>query len=179
MWAVSIASLALPDLPGVSILRLMRTFRVLRLFSKLRSLRIIMNALAISMYPVFNTLLIVCLVLFVYAILGVQLYKEIDPEDFGSFADSVWTVPLPRRAAPGPTPQTPDLHLLSVLLARVRLERTADCLAAADVRGHHLRRVSLAAAPRPTRLGATVCQCCPSLPLTLRPQLYFAVGLER
>ena len=97
---MSIASLALPDLPGVSILRLLRTFRVLRLFSKLRSLRIIMNALAISMYPVFNTLLIVILVLFVYAILGVQLYKDIAPDDFGSFADSVWTVAA--RPPPGP-----------------------------------------------------------------------------
>jgi hypothetical protein len=51
-----------------------------------------MNALAISMYPVFNALLIVGLVLFVFAILGVQLFRDNYADGFSSFSDSVWTV---------------------------------------------------------------------------------------
>ena len=55
--------------------RLLRTFRVLRLFSKLRSLRTLITALASSLVAVVNAFVIVILVSVVYAILGVQLFQ--------------------------------------------------------------------------------------------------------
>jgi hypothetical protein len=89
---VSLASLIFTSLPGVSVLRLMRTFRVLRLFNKLQSLRVLINALASSIFPVGNAFLMVVLVCVVYAILGVELFSDRSPELFGSFTISAWTV---------------------------------------------------------------------------------------
>ncbi len=98
--AVSLASLMLSDLPGISVLRLMRTFRVLRLFNKLRSLRTLINALAASLVPVFNAFIIMVLILVIYAILGVELFQNRNPEAFGTFAIASYTVPPSRRCPP-------------------------------------------------------------------------------
>ena len=89
---MSVASLIFTNLPGISVLRLLRTFRVLRLFNRLRSLRVLINALASSLLPVGNAFLMVVLVYVVYAILGVQLFSQKSPEQFGSFGISAWTV---------------------------------------------------------------------------------------
>ncbi len=60
----------------------MRTFRVLRLFNK-KSLRVLINALAASIFPVGNAFLMVVLVCVVYAILGVEPFSDRSPELFG------------------------------------------------------------------------------------------------
>ena len=65
---------------------------MLRLFNKLRSLRILINALATSILPVFNAFLIVILIYVVYAILGVELFADRNPQRFGTFISSAWTV---------------------------------------------------------------------------------------
>ena len=49
-------------MPGVNTLRLMRAFRVVRLFGRLESLRQIIDALSASMLPVGNALLIMLLI---------------------------------------------------------------------------------------------------------------------
>ena len=51
-----------PDIPGVGVLRLLRVLRVLKLFQRLKSLRIIINALLQSIVPVANAFLVLILV---------------------------------------------------------------------------------------------------------------------
>jgi voltage-gated sodium channel len=70
----------------------MRTFRVLRLFNKLKSLRTLINALAASLMAVLNAFLLVILICVLYAILGVELFGDKKPELFGNFILSYWTV---------------------------------------------------------------------------------------
>ncbi len=63
---VSLVSLGVSNVPGISFLRLMRAFRVLRLFGRLRSLRQIINALTSAILPVCNAFLIMGLVTCLY-----------------------------------------------------------------------------------------------------------------
>ncbi len=71
----------------------MRTFRVLRLFNKMRSLRTLISALGASLVPVLNAFIIMVLIIVIYAILGVELFQDRNPEIFGSFAIAAYTVP--------------------------------------------------------------------------------------
>jgi len=82
---ISIAADATSEMPSVTILRLARVFRVIRLFKRLKGLRTIVNAVTASMVPVGNSLFILALVSFVYAILGVRLYSDRNAADFGTF----------------------------------------------------------------------------------------------
>ncbi len=58
------------------IFRLFRSFRVLRLFGRLKSIRHIVDALSVSILPVMNAFFIMFVVLMLYAILGVNLLAE-------------------------------------------------------------------------------------------------------
>jgi hypothetical protein len=51
-----------PDVPVMSNIRLLRVFRAVRLFRKLKSLRLIFNALIASLVPVINSVLILGIV---------------------------------------------------------------------------------------------------------------------
>ncbi len=82
---VSVVSDVSQDFPNLTVLRTASVFRVIRLFKRLKALRTIVNAIAVSFWPVGNALFILGLVSFVYAILGVRLYGERAPADFGSF----------------------------------------------------------------------------------------------
>ena len=82
---VSITADASQNLPNVTVLRTARVFRVIRLFKRLKALRTIVNAITASFWPVGNSLFILALVSFVYAILGVRLYETRAPADFGTF----------------------------------------------------------------------------------------------
>ena len=73
-------------------LRVLRTFRVLRLFGQLKSLRTLVNALVTSILPVVNALIVVLIFGVVYSILGVEIFGSDNPEFFGSFGRSSWTV---------------------------------------------------------------------------------------
>ena len=64
----------------VTILRLLRAFRVLRLFGRLRSIRAIINALSKSIVPVANAFFIQFIVMALYAIMGVNLFYLRSPE---------------------------------------------------------------------------------------------------
>ena len=77
---------------GVSTLRLMRAFRVMRLFGRLESLRQIITALTSSMIPVGNALLIMLLITSIYAILAVNFFSHKSPEFFGSFSKALFTL---------------------------------------------------------------------------------------
>mmetsp|Transcript_42423 Transcript_42423/g.86731 ORF Transcript_42423/g.86731 Transcript_42423/m.86731 type:complete len:381 (+) Transcript_42423:198-1340(+) len=60
--AMALLSFFVSQIPGVSILRVMRAFRVLRLFGRLKALRQIINALTASIVPVLNAFLIMLIV---------------------------------------------------------------------------------------------------------------------
>ena len=77
---------------GLNILRTMRVFRVLRLFNKFKEMQKIMVALLASLRPVFTALLILVMVISIYSIIGVQLFKEIDPERFSTFTQAWFTM---------------------------------------------------------------------------------------
>jgi hypothetical protein len=63
---VSVVSLGVGAVPGLSTLRLMRAFRAFRLFGRLRSLRKITDALAAAALPVCNSLLVMAIVNAIY-----------------------------------------------------------------------------------------------------------------
>ena len=95
--SVSILEIILQAVVGsgysqINILRTMRVFRVLRLFNKFKEMQKIMIALLASLRPVFTALLILVMVIAIYSIIGVQLFKEIDPERFGSFSQAWFTM---------------------------------------------------------------------------------------
>jgi hypothetical protein len=73
-------------------IRLMRAFRVLRLFGRLQELRSIVEALGRSLVPVASAFTIVTLVLCVYAIVGVQLFQEQQQDSFGNFFKALYTM---------------------------------------------------------------------------------------
>ena len=89
---VSLISMVAGSVPGVSTLRLMRAFRVLRLFGRFASLRQIINAVAAAFVPVCNAFLILFLVMSIYAILAVSFYSAHDPERFGSFSRALFAM---------------------------------------------------------------------------------------
>eukprot|EP00960_Hanusia_phi_P060509 764528-Hanusia_phi.AAC.2 len=89
---ISLISLFLSEVPGLSHLRLMRAFRVVRLFGRLASLRQIINALTASILPVFNAYIIMLLVTSIYAIIGVTLFSDGSPDEFGTFSLALFTM---------------------------------------------------------------------------------------
>lgn len=73
------------SLKGVSILRLFRAFRVIRLFKRVESLRIITESILACLPRVLQTFAILLLLVSIWAILGVQFYSDVTYEQFGSF----------------------------------------------------------------------------------------------
>ena len=73
-------------------IRLMRAFRVMRLFGRLQSLRQIISSLTTSILPVLNAFLIMLLVTSIYAILGVNFFSEDFPESFGTFSRALFSM---------------------------------------------------------------------------------------
>eukprot|EP00960_Hanusia_phi_P068162 766775-Hanusia_phi.AAC.1 len=90
--SISLVAMIVGNLPGVKSLRLMRAFRVLRLFGRLQSLRQIITALTHSIIPVLNAFLIMLLVTSIYAILAVNFFSSRSPEYFGSFSRACFTL---------------------------------------------------------------------------------------
>lgn len=89
---VSIMSLAAPNIPGGSTLKLTRTFRVFRLFKRIRSMRRIMASLIHALPAMANAYVLLTLLTAIYAILGVNFFKNVSEERFGSFFSSMFTL---------------------------------------------------------------------------------------
>eukprot|EP00960_Hanusia_phi_P040004 754191-Hanusia_phi.AAC.8 len=87
--SASLLVFAVENLPGVNVLRMMRAFRVVRLFGRLKSLRLIINALIGSMIPVLNAFVILTLISAMYAILAVGFFGQQNPEHFSTFSLSL------------------------------------------------------------------------------------------
>ncbi|CAK9075523.1 unnamed protein product [Durusdinium trenchii] len=75
--AIGILSVLRVELPGpLSMLRMMRAFRVFRLFKRVKSLNKIMVSLAKAVPGVANAFFILLLVMSIYAIIAVDLFKD-------------------------------------------------------------------------------------------------------
>jgi hypothetical protein len=70
---------------NINTLRLLRVFRVLRLFNKFPAMRRVILALTASLKPVLNSFIILVVVISIYAIIGVHLWGTNYPERFKSF----------------------------------------------------------------------------------------------
>ncbi len=71
----------------VTVLRLFRLLRVLRLISVVPRLQILVGAILRSLPSMFYVTLLMALLFYVYAVLGVILFRENDPVHFGN----LWT----------------------------------------------------------------------------------------
>ena len=72
--------------------RALRALRVLRTISFLKHLQIIVSTLLSSIPALGSTVLILCLVLYIFAIIGRSLYGEIYPSRFGSLGRSFFSL---------------------------------------------------------------------------------------
>jgi hypothetical protein len=63
--------------------RVVRTLRVLKIFTRLPELRRIISALTYSIVPMLNSFVIVVVIMLMYAIVGVTYFRDDAPEDFG------------------------------------------------------------------------------------------------
>ena len=76
----------------VTFLRIFRVFRVVRLVRRLGSLRVIITSVRNAVGPVFNASCVLALLWALYAVLAVQLYRDIDPERFATFLSAATTL---------------------------------------------------------------------------------------
>jgi len=75
--SIGILTTVFKDLPGpLKLLRIIRAFRVFRLFKRVKSLNRIMVSLTRAVPGVANAFLILVLVMSIYSILGVDLFRE-------------------------------------------------------------------------------------------------------
>ena len=93
--SVSVIALFIKNMGSATALRTLRLFRalrVLRLFRRLKECRKIIESLSQSLVPVANAFVIILLIMSVYAILGVQLFREDADGAFGSFSKAMFTM---------------------------------------------------------------------------------------
>jgi voltage-gated sodium channel len=85
--------IALAFLPGlrdnVTLLRLARLLRVVRLVSVLPDLRVLVRALARSLPPITSLVLLTVLLMYIYGMVGWILFHEEDPEQWGNIGQSL------------------------------------------------------------------------------------------
>ena len=72
--------------------RLARLLRALRLISTIRELRLIVAALVRSIPSVFHVIMLMSIIVYIYAIIGHQLFSEHDPENWGNLGVCVLTL---------------------------------------------------------------------------------------
>jgi len=87
--SISLLGLVYPALANISVFRLMRAFRVIRIFGRLRSVRSIINALTASIVPVCNAFFIVAIIIALFSIVGVTFFEDDAPEEFGNLSRSI------------------------------------------------------------------------------------------
>jgi voltage-gated sodium channel len=75
-----------------TVARLARLLRVLRLVSVMPELRLIVGTMLRSISSMVGVIVLLGLVVYVYAVVGLHLFREYDPENWGTLAASVWTL---------------------------------------------------------------------------------------
>jgi voltage-gated sodium channel len=72
--------------------RLVRILRVLRLVSAVPQLRLIVATLVRSIPSMGHVIMLMSVIFYIYAIVGVQLFAEVDPDHWGSLGTSLLTL---------------------------------------------------------------------------------------
>jgi voltage-gated sodium channel len=91
-FAIIILSL-IPFTGGFStIARLIRLLRITRLITKSTELRAIVSTLVRSIPSIFNILILLSILFFIYAIVGYHLFRNVDPHHWSSFPTSATTL---------------------------------------------------------------------------------------
>jgi voltage-gated sodium channel len=75
-----------------TIARLIRLLRITRLITKSTELRAIVSTLVRSIPSIFNILILLSILFFIYAIVGYHLFRGADPEHWSSFPTSLTTL---------------------------------------------------------------------------------------
>ena len=92
VMSVSLASLVELSggaaIPGITVLRLLRGLRIVRLFNRLKSLRNIIQALYKSIPAMLNAFSIVCVIMSIYAIMAVDFFSDVTPDPIDGVTDS-------------------------------------------------------------------------------------------
>ncbi len=78
--------------PAGTLLRVLRVFRVLRLVGTLRELRIIVNVLMRSLRSMANIALLMFICFYIYAVLGVKLFGETQPSEYGTLHEAFFSL---------------------------------------------------------------------------------------
>lgn len=89
---ISLLSVAFPDLPGISVLRLFRAFRVVRLFKRIETLRIIIAGILASLPGVFNAFAVTSILMSIWAIMGVDFFSAYMDDHFGTYIKAMFTM---------------------------------------------------------------------------------------
>jgi len=87
--AISLLSLYMSNLPGISVLRLFRAFRVVRLFKRIKTMRKMMDSIMRSLTGMAIAFAALFLIMGIYAIIGVNFWMETFPDEFGTFLKAV------------------------------------------------------------------------------------------
>jgi len=87
--AISLLSLYMSNLPGISVLRLFRAFRVVRLFKRIKTMRKMMDSIMKSLPGMAIAFSALFLIMGIYAIIGVNFWMETFPDEFGTFLKAV------------------------------------------------------------------------------------------
>jgi voltage-gated sodium channel len=88
---ISLLSLGVGNLPGITVLRLFRAFRVFRLFKRIPSLRKIVVGVAHALPGVASAFMLLGLVMGIWSILGVGFFKDEFPDHYGDFFKAMLT----------------------------------------------------------------------------------------
>ena len=75
-----------------TIARLVRLLRITRLITKSTELRAIVSTLVRSIPSIFNILILLSILFFIYAIVGYHLFSNVDPQHWSSFPTSATTL---------------------------------------------------------------------------------------
>ena len=75
-----------------TVARLVRLLRITRLITKSTELRAIVSTLVRSIPSIFNILILLSILFFIYAIVGYHLFRNVDPQHWSSFPTSATTL---------------------------------------------------------------------------------------
>jgi voltage-gated sodium channel len=75
-----------------TVARLVRLLRITRLITKSTELRAIVSTLVRSIPSIFNILILLSILFFIYAIVGYHLFRDVDPQHWSSFLISATTL---------------------------------------------------------------------------------------
>ncbi|OOF51794.1 hypothetical protein BKK54_02115 [Rodentibacter genomosp. 1] len=82
----------LAEFSPLSIFRIIRAIRILRFLSVIPKMRVITQVLFKSIHSMQGIAILLCIVLYVYAVLTTHLYSDISPKYFGSLTESFYTL---------------------------------------------------------------------------------------